>query len=99
MAIAPSATTEGDAVSPKHHRGHTDLQNIYSTRCHRKAKKIIKDLSYPKHGLFTPLPSRRQRPYMCIKAGTIRLLHSQYYPASTKYPALKLRAAFYLQSH
>jgi hypothetical protein len=25
-----------------------DLQDIYSTRCHRKAKKIIKDLS---HGL------------------------------------------------
>jgi hypothetical protein len=31
------------------------LQDIYSTRCHRKAKKI----SHPSHCLFTPLLSRR----------------------------------------
>ena len=31
----------------------------YSTRCHRKAKKIIKDNNHPSHCLFTPLPSRR----------------------------------------
>ncbi|KAK6302769.1 hypothetical protein J4Q44_G00271240 [Coregonus suidteri] len=36
------------------------LQDIYSTRCHRKAKKIINDLSHPSHGLFTPLSSRRR---------------------------------------
>ena len=63
---------EGGAVSPRHHWGHTD---IYSTWCHRKAKKIIKDLSY---GRFTLLPSRRQRPYRCIKAGTERLKNSFY---------------------
>ena len=35
------------------------LQDTYSTRCHRKAKKIIKDITQPIHCLFTPLPSRR----------------------------------------
>ncbi|KAM9534843.1 uncharacterized protein ACWYII_039650 [Salvelinus alpinus] len=36
------------------------LHDTYSTRCHRKAKKIIKDINHPSHCLFTPLPSRRQ---------------------------------------
>jgi hypothetical protein len=36
-----------------------DLQDTYSTRCHRKAKKIIKDKNHPSHCLFTLLPSRR----------------------------------------
>ena len=49
------------------------LQDIYSTRCHRKAKMIIKNLSRPSHGLFTPLPSRRRRQYRCNKAGAERL--------------------------
>ena len=35
------------------------LQDTYSTRCHRKAKNIIKDSNHPSHGLFTPLSSRR----------------------------------------
>jgi hypothetical protein len=35
------------------------LQDTYSTRCHRKAKKIIKDMNHPSHCLFTPLSSRR----------------------------------------
>jgi hypothetical protein len=35
------------------------LQDTFSTRCHRKAKKIIKDLNHPSHGMFTPLSSRR----------------------------------------
>jgi hypothetical protein len=45
--------------SAQHITGGTlpSLQNIYSTRCHRKVKKIIKDLSHPSHSLFTPLPS------------------------------------------
>ena len=30
------------------------LQDTYSTRCHRKAKKIIKDINHPSHCLFTP---------------------------------------------
>ena len=36
------------------------LQGTYSTRCRRKAKKIIKDNNQPSHCLFTPLPSRRR---------------------------------------
>ncbi|XP_064873763.1 sialin-like isoform X1 [Oncorhynchus nerka] len=40
---------------------HFDLrQDTFSTRCHRKAKKIIKDNNHPSHCLFTPLSSRRR---------------------------------------
>jgi hypothetical protein len=35
------------------------LRNTYSTRCHRKAKKIINDTNHPSHCLFIPLQSRR----------------------------------------
>ena len=35
------------------------LQDIYSTRCHRKAKNIIKDNNHPSHCLFTLLSSKR----------------------------------------
>ena len=45
------------------------LQDTYTTRCHRKAKKIIKDNNQPSHCLFTPLSSRRPGHYRCIKAG------------------------------
>uniref|UniRef100_A0AAZ3NU15 Ciliary BBSome complex subunit 2 N-terminal domain-containing protein n=1 Tax=Oncorhynchus tshawytscha TaxID=74940 RepID=A0AAZ3NU15_ONCTS len=64
------------------------LLDTYSTRCHRKAKKIIKDINHPSHCLFTPHLSRRRGQYRCIKAGTerrkniylkaIRLLNSHY---------------------
>jgi hypothetical protein len=47
------------------------LQDTYSTRCHRKAKKI-KDNNHLSHCLFTLLPSRRGGQYRCIKAGTER---------------------------
>ena len=53
----------------------------YSTRCHRKAKKIIKEFNHPSHYLFTPLPSRRQGQYSCIEAGTERLKNSFYLKA------------------
>jgi hypothetical protein len=33
------------------------LHDTYSPRCHRKAKKIIKDNNHPSHYLFTPLSS------------------------------------------
>jgi hypothetical protein len=39
------------------------VQDTYSTQCHRKTKKIIKD-NHPSHCLFTPLPSRRRRQYI-----------------------------------
>ena len=48
------------------------LQDTYSTRCHRKAKKVIKDNNHPRPYLFTPLPSRRRGQYRCIQAGTKR---------------------------
>ena len=35
------------------------LQDTYTTRCYRKAIKIIKDINHPNHCLFTPLSSRR----------------------------------------
>ena len=57
------------------------LQDTYSTRCHRKAKKIIKDNNQPSHCLFTPLSSRRRGQYRCIKAGTERLRNSFYLKA------------------
>jgi hypothetical protein len=52
------------------------LQDTYSTRCHRKAKKI-KDINHPSHGLFTPLSSRKRGQYKYIKAGTERLKNKQ----------------------
>ncbi|XP_064877276.1 uncharacterized protein LOC135572772 [Oncorhynchus nerka] len=35
------------------------LQDTYTTRCHRKAIKIVKDNNHLSHCLFTPLSSRR----------------------------------------
>jgi hypothetical protein len=49
------------------------LQDTYTTQCHRKAKKIIKDNNHPSHCLFNPLSSRRRGQYRCIKAGSERL--------------------------
>jgi hypothetical protein len=47
------------------HRDEPALQDIwssqYSTQCHRKAKKIMENLSHLSHGLFTPQPCRRRR--------------------------------------
>ena len=57
------------------------LQDTYTTRCHREAKKIIKDNNHPSHCLFTPLSSRRRGQYRCIKAGTERLKNSFYLKA------------------
>jgi gmma-aminobutyric acid receptor subunit gamma len=51
------------------------LQNTYTTRCHRKAIKIVKDNRHPSHCLFIPLSSRRGGQYS-IKAGTERLKKS-----------------------
>jgi hypothetical protein len=54
------------------------LQDAYSTRCHRKAKNIIKDINHSSHGMFNPLSSRRKGQYRCIKAGPERLKNSFY---------------------
>ena len=57
------------------------LQDTYGTRCHRNAKKIIKDINHPIHCLFTSLSSRRRGQYRCIKAGTEGLKNSFYLKA------------------
>ena len=57
------------------------LQDTYTTRCHRKAIKIIKDNNHPTHCLFTRLSSRRRGQYRCIRAGTERLKNSFYLKA------------------
>jgi hypothetical protein len=57
------------------------LQDAYTTQCHRKAIKIIKDNNHPSHCLFTPLSSRRRGQYRCIKARTERLKNSFYLKA------------------
>jgi gmma-aminobutyric acid receptor subunit gamma len=57
------------------------LQDTYTTQCHRKAIKIIKDNNHPSHCLFTPLSSRRRSQYKCIKAGTESLKNSFYLKA------------------
>ena len=57
------------------------LHDTDSTRCHRKAKEIIKDNNHPSHCLFTPLLSRGRGQYRCIKAQTERLKNSFYFKA------------------
>jgi hypothetical protein len=57
------------------------LLDTYSTQCHRKNKKIIKDINHPSHCLFTPLSPRRQGQCRCIKAGTERLKNNFYLKA------------------
>ena len=59
------------------------LHDTYSTRCHRKAEKIIKDNNHPSHCLFTPLSSRRRGQYRCIKTETERLRNS-FYPKAIR---------------
>ena len=61
------------------------LQDTYTTRCHRKAIKIIKDNNNPSHCLFTLLSSRRRGQYRCIKAGIERLKNSFYLKAIRLY--------------
>jgi hypothetical protein len=57
------------------------LQDSYSTRCHRKAKKIIKDNNHASHCMFTPLSSKRRGQYRFIETGTERLKNSFYLKA------------------
>ncbi|KAK6299813.1 hypothetical protein J4Q44_G00298460 [Coregonus suidteri] len=47
--------------------GKLPAQDTYSTRCHWKAKKIIKDINHPSHCLFTPLSSRRRDTWEIIE--------------------------------
>jgi hypothetical protein len=76
------------------------FQDIYSTRCHRKAKKLIKDLSHPSNSLFTLLIE--QTATGVSKTGTERLknsfylqtithLNSHHQQATARYSARHLR--------
>jgi hypothetical protein len=56
-------------------------QDTYSTRCYRKAKKILKDINHLSHCVFTPLLSRSQDQCSFIKAGTERMKNSFYLKA------------------
>ncbi|KAI5628338.1 gastrula zinc finger protein XlCGF28.1-like [Silurus asotus] len=48
-----------------------DLQDIYSTRCRTRARKIVKDLSHPNNGLFSLL--RSGKCFRSLKANTERM--------------------------
>ncbi len=65
------------------------LQDIYTRRCSRKARRIIKDSSHPSHSLLSLLPSGRR--FRSIQSRTsrlrdsfspqsIRLMNSQKWP-------------------
>ncbi len=50
------------------------LQDIYTRRCTRKARRIIKDSSHPSHSLLSLLPSVRR--FRSIRSRTSRLRDS-----------------------
>ena len=45
-----------------------DLQDIYISRCKKKADCIIRDPNHPAHAVFSPLPSGRR--YRSIRSST-----------------------------
>ena len=55
------------------------FQDIYQTRCLRKACSIIKDCTHPAHHLFATLPSGRR--LRSIRSRTTRLKNSFYLQA------------------
>ena len=57
------------------------LQNIYTTRCMKKAQNIIKDTSHPANTLFQLLPSKKR--YLSIKSRTTRLSNS-FFPQAVR---------------
>ncbi len=68
------------------------LQDIYTRRCTRKARRIIKDSSHPSHRLLSLLPSGRR--FRSIRSCTSRLRDSFFPQAirlmnSQKWPTLQ----------
>ncbi|XP_051507888.1 uncharacterized protein LOC127414139 [Myxocyprinus asiaticus] len=57
------------------------LQEIYTRRCVKKARRIIRDSSHPSHGLFSLLPSGRR--YRSIRTRTSRLYDS-FFPQAIR---------------
>ncbi len=59
----------------------TSLQDIYTRRCTRKARRIIKDSSHPSHRLLSLLPSGRR--FRSIRSRTSRLRDS-FFPQAIR---------------
>ncbi len=57
------------------------LQDIYTRRCTRKARRIIKDSSHPSHRLLSLLPSGRR--FRSIRSRTSRLRDS-FFPQAIR---------------
>ncbi len=57
------------------------LQDIYTRRCTRKARRIIKDSSHPSHSLLSLLPSGRR--FRSIRSHTSRLRDS-FFPQAIR---------------
>src|SRR4029434_266492 len=68
------------------------IQDLYSQRCRRKAKRIISDPSHPCHSLFSLLPSGRR--YKSIRSRTSRY-RDRFYPHQDA--ELSLKYLFALQ--
>ncbi|KAI5103598.1 gastrula zinc finger protein XlCGF28.1-like [Silurus meridionalis] len=58
-----------------------DLQDIYSTRCRTRARKIVKDLSHPNNGLFSLLCSGKR--FRSLNANTERMRRS-FFPQAIR---------------
>ncbi len=74
----PAASPPGFGNCPPHcwvGGGLPSLQDIYTRRCTRKARRIIKDSSHPSHRLLSLLPSgRRLRSIRSCTQTTVYLL-------------------------
>ena len=57
------------------------IQDLYTRRCQRKARKIVKDSSQPSHRLFSLLPHDKR--YRSAKSRSKRLLNS-FYPQAIR---------------
>ncbi|KAK2831401.1 hypothetical protein Q7C36_016487 [Tachysurus vachellii] len=61
------------------HTEFPDLQDIYSTWCRTRARKIVKHLSHPNNGLFSLLRSGKR--FHSLKANTERMKRSFFLQA------------------
>ena len=57
------------------------IQDLYSRRCQRKDRKMVKDSSHPGHRLFSLLPQGKQ--YRSTKSRSKRVLNS-FYPEAIR---------------
>jgi hypothetical protein len=55
------------------------IQDLYTRRCQRKARKTVKDSSHPRRRLFSLLPQGKW--FWSAKSGSKRLLNSFYLQA------------------